>query len=210
MSLFSRKVFDIQDHIMHPRSYSLVAECSWSRMEAAITRLPGYRGRDADCSGHEPIPTIPTRQQPRYKQRDKPRYFLTLHHQGLQPDTFQPCPLELQTNLHEDWSFIIMEKVDALVSTWLWNLHESSLKALMSTLAPLPPVTTQPADRGGAGDDTSTHPWFLPAHRPPAFIEVITKIIQIVLLHSFVLVKYFNWPVFWWLDVCSGNVWLFD
>ena len=28
MSLFSRKVFDVQDHIMHPRSYSLVAECS--------------------------------------------------------------------------------------------------------------------------------------------------------------------------------------
>ena len=27
MSLFSRKVFDVQDHIMHPRSYSVVAEC---------------------------------------------------------------------------------------------------------------------------------------------------------------------------------------
>ena len=28
MSLFSRKVSDVQDHIMHPRSYSVVAECS--------------------------------------------------------------------------------------------------------------------------------------------------------------------------------------
>ena len=65
MSLFSRKVFNVLDHIMHPRygggitCYLLFAECSWSRMEAAIT---GISRRRADCSRHAPIPTS---QQPR-------------------------------------------------------------------------------------------------------------------------------------------------